>query len=293
MTGPLISCVMPVAGRREFIPGILACFRAQDYPNRELVVLDNGERGVCDLIGNMPGIVYRRFDRRANIGELRNVANELARGEYIAHWDSDDWYSPTRLSEQIRVLRQSARPATGYNVLPFADDRIRRAWLYRGSPGYACGTSLFYLRAAWAGHRFDKGATWGEDNAFIRALKGRLVSVAGASIVARIHGAGTSPRDVSCWEEIEYAGLARVGYPVVTEVPLEPLEGMAGHAEHAGRAHPAPDPDGSRDDDSERVRCAEGRRHGGRKLRSAPGSPKRKSTKRVIAEGDDRSRAEA
>lgn len=205
---------MPIADRPQFVAGALACFASQDYPNRELVVIDNGEQDLGRMFRGVTGVRYIRVDPGPKIGALRNMACDAAEGYYIAHWDSDDWYGPSRLSEQFRALRQSERPATGYNVLPFADDTRRRAWLYRGSEGYACGTSLMYVRGYWRGHKFAPFVAYGEDNDFIRRMEGRLLSMSGTSIVARVHGAGTSPRDLIGWPEIDYAGLAAVGYPV-------------------------------------------------------------------------------
>jgi glycosyltransferase involved in cell wall biosynthesis len=214
---------MPVADRREYLPGAVACYLSQDYANRELIVIDNGQQDIYDLVAGVPGLIYRRISPGPAVGALRNLACELARGEYIAHWDSDDWYAPDRLSAQLRVLRQSGRPATGYNLLPFADDRLRRAWMFEryGSP-YACGTSLVYVRSFWAAHRFAPFVRYGEDNHFIERMEGRLLPDSGRSIVARVHDQGTSPRDLTGWKEIDYAGLAVIGYPV-TEVKHEEM----------------------------------------------------------------------
>ena len=37
---PLVSCIMPTANRARFVPQAIACFLAQDFTGRELVVLD-------------------------------------------------------------------------------------------------------------------------------------------------------------------------------------------------------------------------------------------------------------
>jgi len=43
------SCIMPTAGRRRWLPQP-SVFLRQDYPNRELVILDDGDVTVEDLI---------------------------------------------------------------------------------------------------------------------------------------------------------------------------------------------------------------------------------------------------
>lgn len=39
---PLISCVLPTYNRRRFIPLAPQCFLSQDYPDKELLLLDDG-----------------------------------------------------------------------------------------------------------------------------------------------------------------------------------------------------------------------------------------------------------
>lgn len=223
----LVSAIMPTRNRHRFVEQAVACFRMQDWPDRELVIVDDGEP-VGHLVDGTPRVTYVHLGDRARrtIGEKRNFACQLARGEVIVHWDDDDWSAPTRMSEQVRLLRQSGRPATGYNTLPFAWDELQRAWLYLGPRGYALGTSLCYLRAYWAAHRFEH-IQIGEDNRFIEGLGDRIITDAGQSIVARIHDGSTSNSKNTellaatwtggageAWKEINYQSLALSGYPV-------------------------------------------------------------------------------
>ena len=50
LSQPLVSCVMPTADRRRFVPQAIGYFLAQDYPNRELVIVDDGKESVEDLV---------------------------------------------------------------------------------------------------------------------------------------------------------------------------------------------------------------------------------------------------
>ena len=42
------SCIMPRANRRRFVPHAIRSFLAQDYPSKELVILDGGDESVED-----------------------------------------------------------------------------------------------------------------------------------------------------------------------------------------------------------------------------------------------------
>jgi len=65
-------------------------FQEQTYPEKELVILDDGQedalqRWVEEL--NDSRIEYYRIpDEGKTLGELRNLAVQKARGDYIAQW---------------------------------------------------------------------------------------------------------------------------------------------------------------------------------------------------------------
>ena len=43
----LVSCIMPTASRRRFVPLAIRYFLSQDYPNKELLILDDGDDSVA------------------------------------------------------------------------------------------------------------------------------------------------------------------------------------------------------------------------------------------------------
>lgn len=94
---PLVSCVMPTYGRSDYVSESLSMFLAQDYPNKELIIFNDcpGQ----ELLGDFPGVtIVNSPTRCSTLGEKRNAAIEIAKGEYIAVWDDDDIYMPWRLS---------------------------------------------------------------------------------------------------------------------------------------------------------------------------------------------------
>lgn len=113
VNSPLVSCVMPTFNRRAFIPLALSSFRAQNYPNKELIVVDDGSDSVADLFLDDPSLRYVGLKQRLTIGAKRNLACQEARGEIIAHWDDDDWYSPDRLSQQVAPILAGTAEITG------------------------------------------------------------------------------------------------------------------------------------------------------------------------------------
>src|SRR5580704_7297349 len=71
---PLVTCIMPTANRRTFVPQAIRYFLAQDYPNKELVIVDDGEKAVGDLVPEDERIRYIRLTCKTILGEKRNCA---------------------------------------------------------------------------------------------------------------------------------------------------------------------------------------------------------------------------
>lgn len=196
---PLVSCIMPTYDRRPFVPAAIHSFLGQDYPNLELIVVDDGSDPIADLLPSDPRIVYVRLTERKSVGAKRNLACERARGEFIVHWDDDDWYPSSRVRVQVEALRQRGGDVCGSSVIYFHDRGAQRAWCYRysGSPvAWVAGTTLVYRREAWARNRFADVQV-GEDSQFVwRFPAHRVIDLRDPSLcVGTVHANNVSPKD--------------------------------------------------------------------------------------------------
>jgi glycosyltransferase involved in cell wall biosynthesis len=103
---------MPTFNRPSFVALALQRFAEQSYPNKELIVVDDGHATVGGLAAETAGVRCLRVDRRS-IGEKRNAACAAARGEIIVHWDDDDWYGSQRLERQVDPILAGRADITG------------------------------------------------------------------------------------------------------------------------------------------------------------------------------------
>src|SRR5216117_1662432 len=96
---PLVSCIMPTRNRPRMVTTAIRRFLAQDYPRKELVIVDDtpGAPSPPPEAGARDDVRYFHEPPSRSLGEKRNHAIERARGDVIVHWDDDDWMSPSRL----------------------------------------------------------------------------------------------------------------------------------------------------------------------------------------------------
>jgi glycosyltransferase involved in cell wall biosynthesis len=196
---PLVSCIMPTRNRREFIPRALECFRRQNYPNLELVIVDSGSDPIHDLVSGDSRIQYFQAPCGLTIGALRNYACQRARGEIIVHWDDDDWYPPHRVRAQLRPLMEDGINISGTSRLHYYEARHRRAFLYQYSRSprrWVAGNTLAYRRSFWQANPFPNLQV-GEDSRFVwNAPQGSVIDLNDPGLcVASIHAGNASPKN--------------------------------------------------------------------------------------------------
>lgn len=198
---PLVTCIMPTHNRRSFIPQAIRCFLRQDYSNLELLVVDDGTEPVNDLVPTSDRIRYVRFDQKLTIGAKRNLACEKARGEFIVHWDDDDWYPPSRVRTQVRAMIERGADLCGSSRVAYFDPARDRAWEYRypsAKGPWVAGNTLAYRKSFWSRHKF-LDIQVGEDSRFVWSSKGRAVAdLADPGLcVATVHSNNTSRKNVN------------------------------------------------------------------------------------------------
>ncbi len=104
---PLISIVIPLYNGANYIEEALLCALAQDYENKEIVVVNDGStddgagREICQKY--MDQITYLEKPNGGCASAL-NYGIRAAKGEYISWLSHDDLYAPNKLSHQVKIL---------------------------------------------------------------------------------------------------------------------------------------------------------------------------------------------
>jgi cellulose synthase/poly-beta-1,6-N-acetylglucosamine synthase-like glycosyltransferase len=100
---PLVSAIMPTYGRPELVNESVAMCLAQDYENKELIILNDCVGQTFELDHPLVSVLNHPH-RFSNLGEKRNHCIEQTSGEIIAIWDDDDAYLPWRLSISVEAM---------------------------------------------------------------------------------------------------------------------------------------------------------------------------------------------
>lgn len=116
---PRVSVVMPCYNAAAHVEEAVASVMAQTLPDVELILVDDGSTDsspaiVERLAGDHPGRI--RVEVQANAGPYaaRNRGLAMARGDFVAFLDADDWWAPDCLEKLHRALADDPAAALAY-----------------------------------------------------------------------------------------------------------------------------------------------------------------------------------
>jgi glycosyltransferase involved in cell wall biosynthesis len=190
---------MSTADRRFLVPQAICYFLNQDCPNRELIIVDDGEASIADLVPSNTSIRYIRLPHRHTIGTKRNIACEQSVGDIIADWDNDDWIANWRLSCQVdALLKASGSKVCGFSNIFYYRARQQHAWPYiypERQRRWLAGNTLCYQKELWRSHPFPN-IDEGENTRFIRSIPESCLLARSDSFfyVATVHEKNSSPK---------------------------------------------------------------------------------------------------
>src|SRR5688572_13162716 len=163
---------MPTRGRQDWAADAVEQFKSQDYPMKEMVVLDDEDDPSFRQPLKIMNVRYSRAPRRTVV-EKRNAVNDTANGDLICHFDSDDWSDPSRISQQVAFIEAEQKAVVGFNRMLFYEPSTGKVAQFVGQDWYATGTSLMNRKWFWSLHPFQnpKIGETGSDNIFVRAAR--------------------------------------------------------------------------------------------------------------------------
>lgn len=159
----IVTAVTVTAGRTRLLQQALACFEAQDYPDKRMVILNTFPRQ--ELVYDNPLVDVVNCDERPkSLGEARNKAVDFAEDGVIVVWDDDDLFLPHHLRVYAEAF--AAREADWIRAIPvwYAEQyEIRKpfsTWI----------NSIAFDKIAWKKIGGYPQQTVGEDQVFFRKL---------------------------------------------------------------------------------------------------------------------------
>lgn len=105
MNHPLVSVILPTYNRAWALETAIDSVLSQDYPNIELVVVDDGSQDNTQaLLKEYHNKIIILFQENSGVSAARNLGIKKSNGEFIALLDSDDAWDSRKISCQIEFF---------------------------------------------------------------------------------------------------------------------------------------------------------------------------------------------
>lgn len=106
----LVSIIVPIYNVKEYLIRCLDSLNAQDYPDLEVVLVDDGSKDESGQMAeqyceNHPK--FRCFHKsNGGLSDARNYGMKVAKGDAFAFVDSDDWVSVSYVSKMVESMER-------------------------------------------------------------------------------------------------------------------------------------------------------------------------------------------
>lgn len=105
----MVSVVVPVFNVEAFLPRCVESLRSQTWRELEILLVDDGSTDgsgrLCDEYAVLDSRVHVIRQENAGLSAARNAGLRVARGDYVAFLDSDDWAEPMMLEEMLEAAQ--------------------------------------------------------------------------------------------------------------------------------------------------------------------------------------------
>jgi glycosyltransferase involved in cell wall biosynthesis len=100
----LVSILIPTFDRADFVVEAIRSAKAQTYPARQIIIIDDGSTDdTAQRVAGIEGVEYY-YQSKKGQGAARNLGLSVAQGEYIASLDSDDLWGSDFLARSVSCL---------------------------------------------------------------------------------------------------------------------------------------------------------------------------------------------
>ena len=128
MNKPLISLIVPCYNVENYLLHCIGSLLSQSYKNLEILLVDDGSPDRCGEISEE----YAKKDSRIKVihktngglSDARNVAIDIASGEWITFIDSDDMVAPNYIERLVKIANDNGCKCSVVQPVSFIDGSL-------------------------------------------------------------------------------------------------------------------------------------------------------------------------
>lgn len=168
---PFVSVCTPTFNRRPFFEYTIKCYKHQDYPHNKMewIIIDDGTDKIEDLVKDIPGVKYFKYDNKMSLGKKRNLMHEKSKGDILVYMDDDDYYPPERVSHSVNMLQTHPNAlCAGASEIYIYFKHIDKMYQFGPyGPNHATAGTFAFKRKLLDNHKYNDTAALAEEKEFL------------------------------------------------------------------------------------------------------------------------------
>lgn len=149
----LVSIITPSYNTAKFIGETIRSVQAQNYPNWEMIIVDDcstdsTDEVVAEYQKADERIRYFKNEKNSGAAVSRNKALREAKGRWMAFLDSDDLWVPEKLEKQLKFMVENGYHFSYHNSIIMTEDMRPMGKRYSGPQKVTKGMMYRYC---WIG----------------------------------------------------------------------------------------------------------------------------------------------
>lgn len=128
-----VSVIVPVYQVESYLPRCIDSILAQTFTDYELILVNDGTKDGCPAImqayAERDSRIRQVHKENGGLSSARNAGLDVAKGEYIAFVDSDDYVAPDWLADIVRAADETGAEQVLYNYRLVVDGQEKGPYL--------------------------------------------------------------------------------------------------------------------------------------------------------------------
>ena len=220
---PKVSIVTLLGDRDAFIPLVKYCVSNQTYPSSHLewIILDDGNKDRSKEF-DLEIATYIKVFKKFNIGRKRQIACDIACGEFIIFFDDDDIHFNHRVETSVKKLQKiGARFIVGNSkmmICNLSNDNIHEVGPFHKN--HCTAGTMCFRKEIFSGTSFRESDKSGEEAHFLKNWQIPVIQLKPEdSIICLAHNQNTIQKDLLLIKENKINSLMAYGLdPKIKEI---------------------------------------------------------------------------
>ena len=128
----MISIIIPVYNREQYIEECIRSIQAQSYKNYEIILIDDGSTddtlAICRSLAQDDPAIRILESSHVGVSKARNIGLEAVKGDFVFFLDSDDIIHPCLLESLVTAMKETGAAIAGTECVIVGEQHWHRVY---------------------------------------------------------------------------------------------------------------------------------------------------------------------